>query len=379
MNAGPSLIAELEDAIQSGSKDKRVDTLRRITDLFLVDADRLTNKQTEVFDDVLGYLISRIEGKALAELSERLGPIRNAPIGVVRRLARNDDIAVAEPVLTLSACLGVKDLIEIANTKSQAHLLAISGRDHLDTLVTDVLLERCDRRVIHRLAANRSARFSETGFTALVRHSEKDEKLVEKVGLRLDVPLQLLRQLLLRATETVRSRLLALAGPDGREHIQRVLATISEELGRNAGIFREQDNAQARHLVLSMQSKGELSEPSLVEFIKANRHPETIAALSLLSSAPFELVANLSQSEHSESILIPCKAAGLKWSTVHMLLSNGCVCRAMSDQDLAHARISYFKLTQSAAQRVLRFWQVRLTASSNDAVRSFPSLAPVGR
>jgi hypothetical protein len=35
--------------------------------------------------------------KALAELSARLAPIDNAPIEVVRRLARNDDIVVAAP------------------------------------------------------------------------------------------------------------------------------------------------------------------------------------------------------------------------------------------------------------------------------------------
>ena len=93
-----SLIAELEDAIQSGSKDKRVETLRRITDLFIADADRLSDKQIEVFDDVLGHLIKRIEGRALAELSRRLGPISNAPLDVVHRLARDDDIVVAEPI-----------------------------------------------------------------------------------------------------------------------------------------------------------------------------------------------------------------------------------------------------------------------------------------
>ena len=41
MEAGQSLISELEDAIQSGSKDKRVDSLRRITDLFVADADQI--------------------------------------------------------------------------------------------------------------------------------------------------------------------------------------------------------------------------------------------------------------------------------------------------------------------------------------------------
>jgi uncharacterized protein (DUF2336 family) len=127
VNAGQSLIAELEDAIQSGSKDKRVETLRRITDLFVADSGRLSDQQIDVFDDVLGHLIKRIEAKALAELSRRLAPINNAPIDVVRRLARDDNIVVAEPILAVSARLSDNDLIDIANTKTRAHLLAISA------------------------------------------------------------------------------------------------------------------------------------------------------------------------------------------------------------------------------------------------------------
>jgi len=207
MDIGQSLIAELEDAIQSGSKDRRVDTLRRVTDLFVADADRLNDQQIDVFDDVLGHLIKRIEGKALAELSRRLGPINNAPIEVVRRLAQDDNIAVAEPILTQSPRLNDKDLIDIANTKTQAHLLAISARAHIGTSVTDVLLQHGDQQVFHKLAGNSGANFSEGGFATLVKHSERDEQLAEKVGLRLDVPLRLFRELLLRATEAVRSRL----------------------------------------------------------------------------------------------------------------------------------------------------------------------------
>ena len=245
MKAGQSLIAELEEAIQRGSKDKRVDSLRRITDLFLVDADRLTNKQIDVFDEVISHLIKRIEGKALAELSGRLAPVRNAPIEVVRTLARHDDIAVAVPILTQSSRLGSKDLIEIANTKSQSHLLAISGRKQLEPLVTDILLDRGDQRITHRLAANEGACFSEQGIAILVRLSKSDGQPAQVVGTRLDVPLTLFRQLLLRASEAVRSRLLALAGPESRDHIQCVLATVSEERDQEGETHREQDQAQA--------------------------------------------------------------------------------------------------------------------------------------
>ena len=70
-----SLIAELEDAVKSGSADKRVATLRRVTSLFLDESNRLNEQQISVFDDVLVHLIKRIETKALVQLSSSLAPV----------------------------------------------------------------------------------------------------------------------------------------------------------------------------------------------------------------------------------------------------------------------------------------------------------------
>jgi uncharacterized protein (DUF2336 family) len=367
MIAEHSLIAELEDAIGSGSKDKRIDTLRRITDLFVSDANRLNDQQIEVFDDVLGHLIKRIEGKALAELSRRLAPVNNAPTEIVRRLARDDDITVAEPILTQSARLNDNDLIEIATTKTPAHLLAISGRSQIGANVTDVLLQRGDRKVYHKLAGNAGANFSEGGFATLVKHSEHDGELAEKVGLRLDVPLRLFRELLLRATEAVRARLLASAGPESRDQIQRALAAISEDAGHEAGFQNEHDYAAAKARVLAMRTNGELNEAAIFEFAKAGRLADIVAALSLLCEVPMALVENLLQSEHREALLVPCKAAALDWPTVRVILTCRSVGRTISDQDVDTARTEYFKLSQANAKRVLRFWQVRQSASSSAA------------
>lgn len=284
MNAGQSLIAELEDAIQSGSKDKRVETLRRITDLFVADSDRLSDQQIDVFDDVLGHLIKRIEAKALAELSRRLAPINNAPIDVVRQLARDDNIVVAEPILAVSARLSDNDLIDIANTKTRAHLLAISARPQIGEAVTDVLLQRGDRDVFRILAGNSGANFSERGFATLVRHAEGDEQLAEKVGLRLDVPLRLFRELLLRATEAVRARLLALAGPENRTHIQGVLATISEDAHDEASRQSEHDYAKAHARVTAMQAEGKLDEGAESRSIRGYRR-RAFAALQRAHAA----------------------------------------------------------------------------------------------
>jgi uncharacterized protein (DUF2336 family) len=360
---GQSLIAELETAIQSGSREKRLETLRRITDLFLFDANRLNDQQIDVFDDVLSHLVSNIEGKALAELSAKLAPIKNAPIDVVRRLARDDDIEIAEPVLSQSARLNAKELIEIASTKSQNHLFAISGREMLDTSVTDVLLDRGDRRVVLRLAENCGAQFSGTGFSTLVKRSEQDEQLAEKVGLRTDLPLSLFRQLLLRATEAVRNRLLALAGPDSRDYIQRTLTAISEQLGQQARKEFEQELRRAYEAVLAMQRKHQLSPSTVFQFAESGKRAEVIAGIAALCSAPLELTSNMLQSGQHEALLIPCKAARLPWQTVALILRGSLLGSGISEQDVEQARTDYFKLTQNSASRVLRFWQVRRSAA----------------
>jgi hypothetical protein len=59
-----SIIAELEDAVRSGSSAKRISTLRQVTDLFLHDAERLSDDQVKVFDDVLCHLVARFGSHA---------------------------------------------------------------------------------------------------------------------------------------------------------------------------------------------------------------------------------------------------------------------------------------------------------------------------
>ena len=179
----PSLIDELEAAVKTGTSEKRVDTLRRITNLFLDQSNQLNEQQIAVFDDVLLHLVHRIETKALAELSDSLAPVDNAPIETIRRLSRSDELSVAGPVLARSARLSDVDLVDIAQSKGQGHLLAISERKSLSEAVTDMLIDRGDVQVHHKLARNTGAQFSENGFATLVSKSESDELARRKAWL----------------------------------------------------------------------------------------------------------------------------------------------------------------------------------------------------
>jgi uncharacterized protein (DUF2336 family) len=359
--AQDSLIAELERATHSGSPDKCAETLRRVTDLFLAGADRFSEDQVRLFEEVLVFLIQRIERRAREELSTRLALVDNAPIKVVQRLARDDEITVAGPVLAHSPRLTGSDLIQIASTKGQGHLLAISGRRQLDEAVTDVLLDRGNREVILKLARNAGARLSESGFTTLVVKAENDDCLAESVGLRLDIPSHLFQELLLQATETVRSKLLSVAPPETRREIARVLATVSKEIAWEATAPR--NFADAQEHVLAMRRHGGLHEAALVEFARMHKYEEVVAALSLLCSAPLEVIDSLMCSPRNDGLLIPCRVARLSWPTVNAILEHRPGRHSLSDQDRDKLKADYSRLSQATAQRLLGFWQAQAAVS----------------
>jgi uncharacterized protein (DUF2336 family) len=348
------LIEELESAMKSGSSANRRNTLRRVTDLYLRDADRLNDDQIKVFDDVLCRLTAKIEKSARIELANRLAPIDTAPIEMIGRLARDDEIDVARPILTESRRLNDGDLVEIVRTKSQAHLLAISGRAQLQSPVTDALLDRGNREVVSTLARNAGANFSAFGYDSLVKKAEDDDDLAQAVGLRQDIPLACLRDLLARATEAVRQKLLALVPPQRREELRELIAKVAKAIGGAA----ESDFSDAEAYVRSLEASGGLNETAVLNFvIKGHRH-EMIVALARLCSSPVRAMADMLSGKRNDIVLIPCKAAGLSWPTVEAVLRYRLPGQTVSDAIVALACADYAKLTRPTAQRTLRFMQV---------------------
>jgi uncharacterized protein (DUF2336 family) len=354
MSVPASLLPELEDVVQHGSAEKRAETLRRITTLFLDGAPSFRAEHIALFDDVIGCLIEEIEAKALAELARRIAPVANAPAGVVSTLAKNDDIAVAGPVLK-QARLADRDLMYIAENKSQAHLLAMSTRLGINEALADTLVERGDREVARSIANNRHAHLSDNAFTTLVERAEQDGVLAEKVGMRTDIPPRLFRQLLMRASEVVRKRLLAKAKPETQTEIRRVLAQVTDEVAAKAA---PRNYAAALAAVRRLHSQHKLGETDIADFARFGKYEETIAALAILCAVPVEVVDRLMNGERSDPVLILARASGFGWQTVKAIL-NGRSGAKPSPHGLDVARENFERLTVISAQRVVRFWQVR--------------------
>lgn len=369
-NAQRSIVDEVESAINVGSAEKRLETIKRVTDLFLTSAGSYNSEQVELFDNVLERLIKTIELRAiadvsariaLAEMSEQLAPIAQAPPSVIRHLARHDEITIAAPVLTESARLSENDLIEIANTKSESHLLAISGRWWLKEIVTDALLARHYPSVSRRIVSNPGARVSAAGFAIVIAQAETDPDLAVEAGIRIDLPAALRDRLLRNATEAVRARLLSRAPPHLFEEIRTAIAAVAA--GAEHEMSRVRDFTTAGRFVKLLSENGELNEATLSGFAKQRKYEETVAALAQLSKSTIEVVRPLMQSLRDDGVLIPCKVAELSWETTAAILESRYSSGSMGPAELAKAKSQFAKLTGENARRLLRFWQVRAVSS----------------
>lgn len=350
-----SLIAELEAAVTGGDTRKRVDILRRVTALFLDDADRLNDQQVAIFDEVLVHLTTRIEARALAQLSNSLAPVQNAPLETVRKLAFDDRIAIAGPVIAKSPRLTDADLIDLATQKSDDHLVAMADRLELSEAVTDVLVDRGSIRVAHRLSENAGARISPSSFTVLVNKAERDTQLAVKLGFRPDLPVQLLRMLLLRATDIVRTKLLSAAALEIRARIEATILEIAAEVSREVASKYEFSSAED----LVKNRDGKLNEQVLLGFVSERRHEETISTIALFCGATPEFIEKLSKNQKFDGLLVACKAAKLSWATVSAILRTRFAHNSISESELEEARRAFIGLSQSAAQRTMRFMLIQ--------------------
>jgi uncharacterized protein (DUF2336 family) len=357
-----SLIDDLEDAIASGSREKRLNTLRRVTDLFVLGASQYSDEQVGIFDDVIDRLARQIEVDARVQLAKRLAPIANAPVKVIHALA-DDVIDVAGPVLAESTRLSDQELIAYAYAKSQDHLLAISKRGSLSEAVTDVLVERGDTEVVRSVARNEGARFSDSGFGILVKRSEGDDVLAEHVGLRQDLPRHHLHGLLVKASGNVLKKLTK-AHPHLAHEVEHVLQGIT---GRIEAEAASHEYADAKIVVEALHRSGELGEEQILTFTRMGRQKEAMVALSVLSALPIEGIERAMLDDQTDMVLIAAKAASLSWATTKSFVLMQASGRGLSQADLDRVRQSFERLQVNTAQRVVRFYQVRQGAAKGMA------------
>jgi uncharacterized protein (DUF2336 family) len=372
MIISPSLIPELDDIVSRGDPKRRADAARRISELFLQGAASFRPDHVDLFDGVLTSLVPHAEIAERAELAERLSTLANAPRGLVDQLAHDDEIAIAGPLLRSSPVIDEKMLIEIASMKGQGHLLAMAERPTLSTDLTDVMVERGDRAVVRRAAGNAGAAFSEDSYSTLIQRAGQDGVLTIRLGQRDDLSPAHLKDLLSGSIDIVRRRLFQVVKPERQAAIKQAMITITGPTERE----ERRDFLPAQRTVLKLHREGMLGEGALLNFARAFKYEESVAALSAMTGVKIETLDRLISGDRYDPLLIAGKAIDIEWATVRalILLRLG-PNRTASPADIESARVKYARLMPATAQRVVAFWKTRSSPSSviaSEAKQSMP-------
>ena len=362
-----SFVGEVEDAIASGDPIKRVDTLRRMTSLFLDQAPKLNETHVTVFDEVISRLARDLEFKARVELSERMADVGNAPRKVVRELAFDKDIKVAGPILERSSRLEDEDLVAIAHDRGQDHLFALSRRSTLSERVTDILVDRGDQRVVRSVADNQGARFSERGFSELMARAREDSGLQDILQTRRDIPARHMEELVQiareKVRETLRDEFADRAGDVFDEAVDDAAAVAAGSL-HTQSLINDMEAAMAT--VRQKARLGGLVEDDVADWVKAGQIEEAIAAMAHLAGVPVEMVTRAYHAAHYDPLLFIVRSIKFGWGTFKLLLTAKAGRQPSSDV-IKSAFDSFQQLSVQTAQRVVKFTAVREQAAQPSA------------
>jgi uncharacterized protein (DUF2336 family) len=374
MTEARSFLQETDEAVLHGSPESRARALWHATDLLI--AGRYTEDQIWVFGEVIGRLADAIEGAARAKLAKQLAHSGNAPFNIIMVLASDDSIDVAGPVLQHSDRLDDKTLVASARTKSQAHLLAISKRRSIPVVVTDELVTRGNREVVHSIAVNTGARFSDFGFLQMIKRSEGDSILAEHIGLRKEIPRHMFQQLIAKASDDVK-RKLEQERPDLVDQIQNSVIEVTGALQSKFGPASK-SYFNAKRVVTAQHRYDNLNENSILDYARAHKIEEATVGLSLLCLLPVDVVER-ALVHNSEMTLILAKALGFGWETAMSLLFLGAKDHRISAHDLDGKREEFSRLNHETSRRVLKLYQSRKSAAGADSdQRRLPQLHGAG-
>lgn len=268
-------ISDICSDIEQIEKDRSQIVICKIIDYFVDKANILKSDHVGVFDTILSNHLEKIDVKPRIYISEQISNVKNAPYGVLKKLAFDKDINIAKPILVNSQSLLDVDLIDIIKSRGQDHIQAIAKRSALDSCITDEIVQRGNKNVIRVVSENERAKFSHSGFEAIYEKMSADPSLRSILINRKDIPAS-------------------------------IRALIQDAKNSNAKSEAVSDNQENSLLV--------------IQHIKQRKYPELIDVLVQISDLKKELVTKAIESNKPDQIMWIFKKCNLSYDTFEALL-----------------------------------------------------------
>jgi uncharacterized protein (DUF2336 family) len=234
MIAARPAVEDLEKSFSAKSAAAKIDALRRLADMFISGQADYQGDGLDLFDHIFCRLSLQIETAGRVALAERFAQQPNCPARLVRLLASDESAEVARPVLAQCARLQEGDLIDVASSRGQGHLLAIAERKVLPARLTDALIDRGDNVVALAVLRNKKAQFTDEGLSKLVSKAKDDDMIALGMLKRNDIPRQVLADVFSQTSDAFRQNL------DSFDHrrSEELKKVVSEVLAVSAGLTK---------------------------------------------------------------------------------------------------------------------------------------------
>ncbi len=349
---------DLIELAQEPSSERRRELLRGVTDLFFTSEDQRGGAEMALFDDVLSQLAGEMEEAVRIELAQRMAGAEAPPANLIIRLARDQSIDVASPVLQSSPALSESDLITVARTRGQEHLRAISRRADVTEAVSEAIVDRADDHTLQTLLSNHGARMSRETHEAVVDRAVVNPALHAAVVQRAQLPIELLNEMYYVVEARLRDTIMQRNAEVDPAALDEALAIGRKQLAARDGALPS-DYAEAEKTIMAMRRKGDITPPVLAGFLRNRETTKFLVALSELAEIDFHTARRILERRELDALSIVCKAAGFERS---LYLTFAVLILDREDNAMGRAREYgelYEALPREAAQRTIRFWRMR--------------------
>lgn len=362
MSSAQVCLQDLESLSVERDAGKRRELLRKVTDLFFITEQQQSDSDRDVFGGVMERVAYELEVEVRAELSQRLASTNFAPHDIVRRLAE-DDIEVAKPVLERSQVLSDNDLVEIAYSKGQGHLMAMTRREALSAAVTDVIVQRGNDEVLTSVAGNNGANFSSKGFQTLATKAVDVAKLRENLGRREDVPSEIIEEIKRNVSEKLKKEFSTKNSNVSSSEIDHVVELQSENVDFSS-LQKDNRFGTLRIDVHDLHKKGLLTQGKIREFAEKGLKAEIVYSIAVKADIEPAMAYHTLYEAEVPALAVLCRAYHFERETFGALLQERVHTVNMSAEHVISAMKRYDALNDETAQRIFRFLKVRLSVAA---------------
>ena len=274
----------------------------------------LHNEQSEKIRDLVLEMIGKLGQdqvpRVRAILAEQIKSCKTAPPALVRRLARDQHVEVAGPILEYSPLLSDTDLKEIIDLACvSAALTAIARRRNLSPGICDAVIAQMDIKATAALLSNQAANISKAAMETILDKAAEVESWHEPLVRRPNLSSRVVRRLAGFVSSILVERLAARPGLDP-ETVDSLKKSVRRSI--EVGALEATENTDTADLrVRTAFGAGMLDDHFVSGAAELGDRESVTLALALLSSSGITIARRIMDSRSAHAITALVWKAGL--------------------------------------------------------------------